>query len=137
MSLTQNQKDLLVRIFDDITISPKCSNILRNAIIGWENTIPAKGHYGINFEKNGYCLINKQTCMLGAAIVNDITNIDDSISDFIENKFHLTEKERISLVLGFDGETNFILEIDENFYKFGERIRNIVNPVNFSRNELT
>lgn len=128
MSLTQNQKDQLTRIFDDTTIPDKLKILLKNAIFGWESTTPTTGGYGVELDySNGkYRSPQNQTCFLGAAVLNKEHFMENKICSFLQNAYNLSETERCSLACGFDGRKVEEDLFDSVYYEFGKRIREII-----------
>lgn len=126
MPLTQDQKDQLTRIFDETDIPKKFLNLLKHAMIGWENTNPTSNRYGIILQDGVYKSGPNQTCcMMGSALIDKPNNELNSVNDALLMHFDITYKERIGIIFGFDGDE---LGGDHTAFDFAQKIRQILNP---------
>jgi hypothetical protein len=105
----------------------KFGSILVEAIKGWKTTAPTKGTFGVLHPyKIGQAFksYNKECCLLGAACLNKRPNKSfESIQQYIEDKFKISNSESRSLIQGFD--QNFSGYTDEAF-NFGKQVSDIV-----------
>lgn len=116
--LTQDQISKLEKLITH----KKFGVLLKAAIPNWKRFKPADRTFGVE-ERNGKYLRRKGTpgvCLIGAAIYNEKYG---SRIHLLNTKFRVNENSYFSLLDGFD---NAKVEVEDEAYKFAQKVRKIV-----------